>query len=107
MRTVATFQLRLVDATDDGADARDSIEIHEGVLYGIAAVLPHMPRQKSGYIINVSSVAGPLSAAFHIYGDVFGRRGARPARREEGEYREYLTDEQRRAAGCIGGRMPP
>ena len=60
MRTVATFQLRLVDATDDGADARDSIEIHEGVLYGIAAVLPDMPRQKSGYIIDVSSVAGSL-----------------------------------------------
>jgi hypothetical protein len=36
-----------------------------------------------------------------------GRRGARPARREEREYREYLTDEQRRGAGCIGGRMPP
>ncbi len=27
------------------------------------------------------------------------------ARREEGEYREYLTDEQRRQAGCISGRM--
>jgi hypothetical protein len=35
-----------------------------------------------------------------------GRRGARPARREEGEYRQYLTDEQRRGAGCIDGRMP-
>lgn len=29
-----------------------------GVLYGIAAALPHMTRQKSGHIINVSSVAG-------------------------------------------------
>ena len=45
-----------------------------------------------------------LSTAFHNYGDVFGRRGARLARREEGEYREYLTNEQRREAGCIAGQ---
>jgi NADP-dependent 3-hydroxy acid dehydrogenase YdfG len=31
----------------------------KGVLYGIAAALPHMQRQKAGHIINVSSVAGP------------------------------------------------
>ena len=30
----------------------------KGVLYGIAAALPHMKSQKSGQIINVSSVAG-------------------------------------------------
>ncbi|MCB9179804.1 MAG: SDR family oxidoreductase [Flavobacteriales bacterium] len=30
----------------------------KGVLYGIAAALPHMQSQKSGHIINVSSVAG-------------------------------------------------
>jgi NADP-dependent 3-hydroxy acid dehydrogenase YdfG len=32
----------------------------KGVLYGIAAALPHMKAQKSGHVINVSSVAGHL-----------------------------------------------
>lgn len=30
----------------------------KGVLYGIAAALPHMQKQKSGHMINVASVAG-------------------------------------------------
>lgn len=30
----------------------------KGVLYGIAAALPHMQRQMSGHVINVASVAG-------------------------------------------------
>src|ERR1700686_4161370 len=32
----------------------------KGVLYGIAAVLPHMKAQRRGQVINVSSVAGHL-----------------------------------------------
>jgi NADP-dependent 3-hydroxy acid dehydrogenase YdfG len=37
----------------------DMIDINiKGVLYGIAAALPYMQRQKSGHFINVSSVAG-------------------------------------------------
>ena len=35
----------------------------KGVLHGIAAALPHMKAQKSGQIINVSSVAGHLVSA--------------------------------------------
>lgn len=40
----------------------------KGVLYGIAAALPHMQKQKFGHFINVSSVAGhkvrPASAVY-------------------------------------------
>jgi NADP-dependent 3-hydroxy acid dehydrogenase YdfG len=32
----------------------------KGVLYGIAAALPYMKEQRSGHVINVSSVAGHL-----------------------------------------------
>ena len=40
----------------------------KGVLYGIAAALPHMKAQKSGHIINVSSVAGhKVSPAGVVY----------------------------------------
>ena len=40
----------------------------KGVLYGIAAALPHMQRQKVGHIINVSSVAGhKVGPGFAVY----------------------------------------
>jgi len=40
----------------------------KGVLYGIAAALPHMKRQKAGHIINVSSVAGhKVGPGFTVY----------------------------------------
>lgn len=40
----------------------------KGVLYGIAAVLPHMEERKQGHIINLSSVAGH---EVHIGGAVY------------------------------------
>lgn len=41
------------------ADWERMIDVNiKGVLYGIAAVLPHMKEQRSGHIINVASVAG-------------------------------------------------
>jgi NADP-dependent 3-hydroxy acid dehydrogenase YdfG len=40
----------------------------KGVLYGIAAALPHMKQQKSGHFINVSSVAGHrVGPGFAVY----------------------------------------
>jgi len=40
----------------------------KGVLYGIAAALPHIKEQKSGHIINVSSVAGhKVGSGFAVY----------------------------------------
>jgi len=40
----------------------------KGVLYGIAAALPHMQRQKAGHFINVSSVGGhKVSAGNAVY----------------------------------------
>ena len=41
------------------ADWEQMIDVHiKGLMYGIAAALPHMIRQKSGHMIMVSSVAG-------------------------------------------------
>lgn len=40
-------------------DWEQTVDVNlKGVLYGIAAALPHMQRQMSGHFVNVSSVAG-------------------------------------------------
>jgi NADP-dependent 3-hydroxy acid dehydrogenase YdfG len=53
----------------DVADWDRMIDVNlKGVLYGIAAALPHMQRQKSGHFINVSSVAGhKFGPGFAVY----------------------------------------
>jgi NADP-dependent 3-hydroxy acid dehydrogenase YdfG len=50
---IAPMALCKVDEWDRAIDTNI-----KGVLYGIAAVLPHMQKQKSGHIINIASVAG-------------------------------------------------
>ena len=50
-------QAPLERLTVDEWDQQIDVNI-KGVLYGIAAVLPHMQERKSGHIINVSSIAG-------------------------------------------------
>src|SRR3989442_13334102 len=49
-----------------------------------------------------SLAAGGESLATHRDG-----RGALPARRDDREYREYLSEEQRSRRGCIARRMQP
>src|SRR5436309_3824882 len=46
-----------------------TIDVHiKGVLYGVAAALPHMKKQKSGHMIFVSSVAGhKIGPDFAVY----------------------------------------
>ena len=64
----------------------------KGVLYGIAAALPHMQRQKSGHFINVSSVAGhkvgPGSAVYAA--TKFGVRRSPIAKKEAYNIRTTL-----------------
>jgi NADP-dependent 3-hydroxy acid dehydrogenase YdfG len=50
---IAPLSLLKVDEWDRTIDLNI-----KGVLYGIAAALPHMKRQKSGHIVNVASVFG-------------------------------------------------
>src|SRR5207245_2377271 len=61
---------------------------------------------------NARTIAGPsppLAPVTSVLDDKFAcnraGRCARPARREEGEYLAYLTDEQRSGPGCSGTRM--
>jgi NADP-dependent 3-hydroxy acid dehydrogenase YdfG len=57
----------------------------KGVLYGIAAALPHMKEQKSGHIINVSSVYGhKVAPGAAVYcATKFGVRALSEALRQE------------------------
>jgi hypothetical protein len=49
----------------------------------------------------------PLAARGESLASHRDGRGAPPARRDDREYREYLSEEQRRWRGCIARRMQP
>src|SRR2546422_1386725 len=63
-----------------------------------------MPSPRGGRACrgNAPLAAGGESLASHRDG-----RGAPPARRDDREYREYLSEEQRSRRGCIARRMQP
>src|SRR5688500_10418562 len=52
-------------------------------------------------------LAGALAARGETPASHRDGRGAPPARRDDREYREYLSEEQRRRRGCIARRMQP
>src|SRR5712691_615313 len=58
------------------------------------------PRPAAGYQDRRRLTARGESLASHR-----DRRGAPVARRDDREYREYLSEEQRSQRGCIAGRM--
>jgi hypothetical protein len=57
--------------------------------------------------IDVEAVYGGLAARGESLASHRDGRGAPPARRDDREYREYLSEEQRRRRGCIARRMQP
>src|SRR3989449_2286081 len=63
-----------------------------------------MPSPRGGRACrgNAPLAAGGKGVASHRDG-----RGAPPARRDDREYREYLSEEQRSRRGCIARRMQP
>src|SRR5688572_24008090 len=80
---------------------------------------PHPPTPTSSAARTLSQLRRETRTHLINGGEYRGRRGARLARRDDREYREYLSDEQRRQglvpqrgsrvgveAGCIAGRMP-
>ena len=72
------------------------------MLYGIAAALPHMQRQKSGHFINVSSVAGhKVGPGFAVYAATkFGVRALSEGLRQEVKpYNIRTTDHFARCGG--------
>ncbi len=71
-------------------------------------MLVALQRDRDRYLSQAQSdniISLPLAARGESPASHRGRRSARFARREEGKYREYSTDEPRREAGCSAGRM--
>src|SRR2546428_2738144 len=58
-----------------------------------------------------SRLAGDGSGTLTVHGETLAShrdgRGAPAARRDDREYREYLSEEQRSRRGCIARRMQP
>src|SRR5712692_3611515 len=71
------------------------------------ARIPTTTYRVHGLPVQSSIPHRPLAARGESLASHRDGRGAPPARRDDREYREYLSEEQRRRRGCIARRMQP
>src|SRR5712692_10559570 len=71
------------------------------------ARIPTTTYRVHGLPVQSSIPHRPLAARGESLASHRDGRGAPPARRDEREYREYLSEEQRSRRGCIARRMQP
>src|SRR5882672_2357529 len=86
-----------LSTTEDTADSEE-----KSCCGQVCTSCPPCPPWRRGRFARRSLAARGESLASHRDG-----RGAPPARRDDREYREYLSEEQRSRRGCIARRMQP
>src|SRR6185503_13208825 len=86
-----------IDIASCAAGPRSPLTISRSAALNSSIAVNYNPRMRI-----TSLAARGESRAWHRDG-----RGAPPARRDDREYREYLSEEQRRRRGCIARRMQP
>jgi hypothetical protein len=89
------------------------VKVAAVIVAAIAALGPAQahtgPAQAGHYprVVLANPIVSPLAARGESLASHRDGRGAPPARRDDREYREYLSEEQRSRRGCLARRMQP